>query len=182
MMPPYPYIGPSTVAVGIYSESTGERLPLLAEGLGDRAYLGSTVTFVPGHESSVLFYENGWYGEEGDRASEERWRWIASEAGLTFRNPRADATLYLDVQAAPLGVMDGPQNLRVRLGETVVHDSLLELGERRFLDIALPRRDVGDEATVTLGIEVEPAFVPASSGGGTDDRELGMRVYYVYVD
>lgn len=182
-LPPYPYIGPATVAVGIYSQSTGERLPLLAEDLGGREYLGTTVTFVPGHESSMLFYEEGWYGEEGDRASDERWRWIGNEAGVTFRNPRADATLYLDVQAAPLGVMEGPQSLRVRVGEMVVQDLSLELGERRFLEIALPREDLGEEATVSLGIEVAPSFVPASSSpGGVDERELGVRVYYVYVD
>ena len=183
MIPPYPYIGTSTVAVGIYSPSTGERLPLLSEDLGDRTYVGTTVTFTPARESSILFYEDGWYGEESDTATGERWRWIADRAGLTFRNPRADATLYLDVQSAPRGAVDGPQRLRVSLGANVVHDGVLEFGERTFLEVGLPSRAMGDGASVSLGIDVEPSFVPAEAGSGaTDERRLGARVHYAYVE
>ena len=183
MIPAYPYIGESTVAVGIHSPSTGERLPLLAEDLGGRAYVGTMVTFAPGHENSMVFYEAGWYREERDRLSDERWRWTSERAGLTFRNPRADATLYLELQAAPEGVVDGPQRLKVRLGEGVVYEGVLEVGERHFLDVELQRRQMGDGASVRLDIEVEPSFVPAASdSGATDERRLGARVYYVYVD
>ncbi len=183
MIPAYPYIGESTVAVGIYSTSSGERLPLLAADLGDRTYSGTTVTFAPGHESGMLFYEGGWHGEESDRGSAERWRWTSERAGLTFRNPRTDATLYLDVQAAPRGVVDGPQHLRVRSGENVVHEEVLELGERRFLEIGLLRQEMGDGASVSLDIDVEPVFVPAAlASGGADERRLGVRVYYAFLD
>ena len=183
IIPPYPYIGSSTVAVGIYSPSSGERLPLLAEELDDRAYVGTRVTFAPGRESSMLFYEDGWYGQETDPASGERWRWIADRAGLTFRNPRADVTLYLDVQAAPRSAVEGPQRVRVSLGDGVLHDGVLEPGERRFLEIGLPGREMGDGGTVTLGLDVDPSFVPAEgASGAADERRLGARVYYAYVD
>ena len=182
-IPAYPYIGESTVAVGIYSPSTGERLPLLADALGDGTYAGTTVTFAPGQESSMLFYEAGWHGEEGGRGSAERWRWTSERAGLTFRNPRTDATLYLDVQGAPQGVVGGAQHLRVRSGENVVHDEVLELGERRFLEIGLQRQEMGDGASVSLDIDVEPSFVPARlASGGADERRLGVRVFYAYLD
>ena len=183
IIPPYPYVGSSTVAVGIYSPSSGERLPLLAEELDDRAYVGTRVTFAPGRESSMLFYEDGWYGQETDPASGERWRWIADRAGLTFRNPRADVTLYLDVQAAPRRAVEGPQRVRVSLGDGVLHDGVLEPGERQFLEIGLLGREMGADATVTLGLDVEPSFVPAEgASGAADERRLGARVYYAYVD
>ena len=46
-IPMYPYIGEVTVAVGLYSPTTGERLVLAGEDLGQRAYRAAMLNVEP---------------------------------------------------------------------------------------------------------------------------------------
>ena len=55
----YPYIGEATIAVGLYSATTGERLALAGEDIGQRTYRVATLTLEPQPESSFLMYEDG---------------------------------------------------------------------------------------------------------------------------
>ena len=181
IVPLYPYIGEAEAVVGIYSPSTGERLPLLGNDLGNRTYRGFGFRLVPEHESSMLFYDNGWHGEEYDAVGSERWRWTAERATLTFRNPRTDAVLYLEVQGGAEDLVGGQQFLGIRHGDTVLHGAML--AGRTFLAIEMRRDAMGEDPTVRLDFAVEPSFVPAALGRGlADERRLGVRVYYVYVD
>ena len=181
--PLYPYVGEATIAVGLYSPSTNARLPLLADALGDRLYRGAVVTFAPRQDNHLLLYGNGWHDEEYDSTTNRRWRWTSDQSILEFRNPRSNAMLYLEVDPPPPGAVATSQRLQVRVAERVLHEVSIEPNGSRFLELPLSAMQLGDGDIVTLDLVVEPSFVPSTLGGGsTDERRLGVRVDYVYID
>ena len=132
----YPYIGEVTVAVGLYSATTGERLVLAGEDLGQGAYRAATLNVEPQAESSFLLYEEGWYQEEFDPDSSLQWRWTSDRASLSFRNPRSDAVLYLQVAGRP-DLFESSQRITIASGEVVLHEVMLDTEEVQFLELDL---------------------------------------------
>ena len=121
VVPMYPYIGEVTVAVGLYSTTTGQRLLLAGEDRGQRAYRGTVLNLEPQAESSFLLYEEGWHQEEYDPDSSLQWRWTSEHASLSFRNPRSDAVLFLQVDGRP-DLVDGPQQITLAAGGLILHE------------------------------------------------------------
>ena len=184
IVPVYPYIGEVTVAVGLYSPGSGDRLLLAAEHLGQRAYRVATMQMAPQSESGFLVFAEGWHDSE--RVPEDpgrEWRWTMGRAVLSFRNPRADSTLYLEVDGRP-ELFDAPQILTLAIGDTVVETLELSSEEPTYHMIAIPAVSLAEAETVTLSLNVEPSFVPAVVTGGqsADDRELGMQVFYAFLE
>ena len=181
--PLYPYIGNLIVAVGLYSPSTATNPPLLGEELGFGLYKGTVVTLAPRQESNLLFYDDGWYDEEHDPTTDRRWRWTSEQSTLTFRNPESNAMLYLQVASPPPGAVATPQILQVRVAEEVLHEVNIESNGSQFLELPLSASQLGEDEIVSLDLLVEPSFIPAALGGGsTDERRLGARVLYIFVD
>ena len=181
-IPMYPYIGEVTVAVGLYSATTGERLVLAGEDLGERAYRGTTLNVQPQAESSFLLYEDGWHQQEFDPDSNRQWRWTSDQASLSFRNPGSDAVLYLEVDGRP-DLVGSPQRITVSSGEVVLHEVMLETEEAQFLELDLAAVQLGDGDTVKLDLKIDPSFVPTElAGGGDDERRLGVRVFYSFLE
>ena len=180
-IPMYPYIGEVTVAVGLYSATTGERLVLVGEDLGQRTYRVATLNVEPQAESSFLLYEEGWHQEEFDPDSSLQWRWTSDQASLSFRKPDSDAILYLQVGGRP-DLVESPQRIPVASGEVVLHEVMPETEEVQFLELDLPAAQLGDEDTVKLDLSVDPSFVPNEVGGGPDERRLGVRVFYSFLE
>ena len=111
IVPVYPYIGEVTVAIGLYSPVMGDRLPLAGEHLGQRAYRVATMEMAPQSESGFLVFEDGWHMAESVPEEPDReWQWTTDRATISFRNPRADSTLYLEVDGRP-ELFDVPQIL-----------------------------------------------------------------------
>ena len=76
VVPMYPYIGEATIAVGLYSAESGERLILAGEELGQRAYHGAVLNLEPQAGSSFLLYEEPVVQESARRCrpiSAVRW-------------------------------------------------------------------------------------------------------------
>ena len=181
-IPMYPYIGESVVAVGLYSLTTGERLPLTGEDLGQRAYRGTVVSVEPQSESGFLVYQDGWHDDEFSPATGERWRWTGERAGLSFRNPRANAMLYLEFDGRA-DLFEPPQQVNIRIGDHIVFETDVTAPDRELYEIPLRADELGQEETVTLVLEVDRTFVPANSPGGPgDDRALGVRVFYAFIE
>ena len=181
-IPMYPYIGESVVAVGLYSLTTGERLPLAGEDLGQRAYRGTTVSLEPQPESGFLVYQDGWHDDEFSPATGERWRWTGERAGLSFRNPRSDAVLYLEFDGRA-DLFEPAQRVNIRIGDQVVFETEVSAPERELYEIALAAEVLGQDDTVTLVLDVDRTFVPADLAGGPgDDRALGVRVFYAFIE
>lgn len=181
-VPMYPYVGEATVAVGLYSASTGERLALAAEDLGQRAYRGTTIELEPQAESSFLLYEGGWHPSELNRETNRQWRWTSERASLSFRNPRSNAVLYLELEGRP-DLFDDPQKIDV-VGEETLQQILVDSPGLQFVEVELEADQLGDEETVTIDLLVDPTFVPAetTSGASEDNRRLGVRVFYAFLE
>ena len=180
-IPMYPYIGEVTVVVGLYSPTTGERLVLAGEDLGQRAYGGAGLIVEPLAESNFLLYEEGWHPEEFAPDSSRHWRWTSDQASLSFLNPRSDAVLYLEVGGRP-DLAGSPQRLTVSSGEIVLHDVMVESDDAQFLELDLATAQLGEETTVTLDLRIDPSFVPNEVGSGDDERRLGVRVFYSFLE
>lgn len=180
VVPMYPYIGEVTVALGLYAADTGERLPLAGSEVGDRTYRVATLTLEPQPESAFLTYGDGWYRSE--IAGGASWRWTAGRAVVSFRNPRSDVALAmeLDGRAGPAGER---QRVSLTIGERAVHDFELEDRGRTLVRQRLSAGDLGAEDVVELTLEVDPPFVPAERDPrSTDTRELGVQVFYLFVE
>lgn len=181
-IPMYPYIGESVVAVGLYSATTGARLPLAGDDLGQLAYRGTTVSLEPQPESGFLVYQDGWHDDEFNTITGERWRWTGESASLSFRNPRADAMLYLEVDGRS-DLFDPPQQLTVRVNEGLVFETEITSPVRELHEIPVQADQLGDGDPVTLLIEVDRTFVPSAGPGAPgDDRALGVRVFYAFIE
>lgn len=182
-MPVYPYIGETTVALGLYSPAQGDRLALGGEHLGQRAYRVATFEMAPQSESGFLIYEEGWHDAESAPEDPVReWQWTTGRAVISFRNPRADSTLYLEVDGRP-ELFDRPQVVTLTIGETEV--ARLQMGEEAsFNEIPVSAAALGDTDTVTLVLTVDPSFVPAevTDGANGDTRELGVQVFYAFLE
>jgi hypothetical protein len=182
IVPMYPYLGAATVAVGLYSVTTGERLVLAGEDVGQRAYRVATLTLEPQAESSFLMYEDGWHQVEFDRGSTRQWRWSTDLATLSFRNPGSDAVLYLQVEGRP-DVFESPQRMSVVVDDQTLYEFALDGEGPSFEEIQLNAAGFGDSPTVYLQLRVDQVFVPAEVDGVTgDDRVLGARIYYAFLE
>ena len=181
MVPLYPYIGEGDIAVGLYLPSTGERLTLAGDHIGQNAYRTASITFTPQHESSFLVYEEGWHGAEVQPNSQAYWHWTTGHALVSFQNPRGDARLMLEVAGRP-DVFDTPQQFSLRIGEEVLEELSLDTSEPVIIDRTLTAAELGSDDVVRLELLVDQTFIPSELGVGDDARELGVRVLTVYVE
>ena len=184
IVPVYPYIGEVTVAVGLYSPTAGDRVPMAGEHLGQRAYAVATLRMAPQSESGFLMYEDGWHAAESvPEAPAREWRWTTGQSTISFRNPRSDSTLYLEVAGRP-ELFESSQMLTLSVGDTLIDTIGLESIEPSFHVVPIPAASLGDADSVTLTLTVDPPFVPSevTDGANSDSRELGMQLFYAFLE
>lgn len=182
-VPVYPYVGEATVTVGLYAQGTAERLPLSGDHLGQREYRAARLQLQPQFDNILVVFRDGWHAAEAspDNPAIE-WQWTRKEATISFRNPRQNATLFLHYDGQP-GMVDSPQTVSIQMhGETI--DTFQVASPREDIRrIALKAAQFGSEDVVEVRLAVDKTFVPAmGKSGSRDPRELGIRVYHVYVD
>jgi len=183
-VPMYPYVGEAAVVVGLYSPSSGDRLRLAGNHIGQHAYQVATLTLEPQAESSFLVFEEGWYPAEfsTDDASVE-WRWTGPEASIGFRNPHEDSILYLQLDGRP-DLFEKPQQVALAIDDRIIQSFPVTASEPTFHELAVSASDLGDADRVKLRLQVDKTFVPARLPGHdrSDQRELGIRVYYAFLE
>lgn len=180
--PKLPYVGELQIEAGLFSRGTGQRLPLQAVALGNRAYdVGRLNLQLPGEALLVVFKE-GWHPTEQAEGSAREWQWSKGSATLAFRNPKRDAVLYLDVDRA--GGFQEQQAVSVRLGEAVVDTFLLGPGEALLRKVPLTAAQLGSGDATEVQIAVDRTFIPSAlpGSGSRDGRELGIRVFRAFVE
>lgn len=185
-IPIYPYVGEARVRLGLYSATDGKRLPLNAKEAGDREYDVGAIALAPQSENVFLIYRDGWNQAESapDQPAIE-WQWTKKSAGIAFRNPKKDVTLYLETDGRP-DVFNPPQQVSIKANDQVVQTFAMTDKNPVIHRIPIGAAQLGTGDMVDLKIETDRTFVPASvppgqPGHGADSRELGIRVYHVFV-
>ena len=182
-IPKFPYIGDTTVELGLYSPASGERLALAGEDAGMRAYRVARFNMTVQSENLFVIFKDGWHETEAGDDGGLEWQWSKREGTIAFRNPKRDAVLLLQVDQA-VNALPAPQRVEVKLGSTVVDSFALPVGIRELRRIPLPAAVLGAADSVELVIAVDQTFVPADipSLRSSDSRELGVRVFRAYVE
>lgn len=186
-VPVVPYLGEAAVRVGLHKGS--ERLSLAGIDPADRAstskeYKVGTLQILPSSENLLIINKSGWNQDEfaQDNPSTS-WRWTQKLATLSFRNPKKDVTLYFDYDARADLFPDQPQNVTIYAGDHAVATFPAKSTAATLLRIPISAAELGSGEMTDLRIEVDRTFVPATlPNGGADKRELGIRVYHVFVE
>jgi hypothetical protein len=186
-LPVVPFLGEVKVTVGLYRDS--DRLPLQGLDPADRQsttreYKVGTLQLLPTSENIFVFKKNGWHPTEfaAENPSLE-WEWTQKVATLTLKNPRKDVFLYLEFDARTDVFTDRPQQVTVYSGDQTVDTFPANAGVPTLRRIPITAAQLGQNEMAELRIEVDRTFVPAKlPAGGRDVRELGIRVYNVFVE
>jgi hypothetical protein len=181
-VPVYPYVGEAHVEMGLYGKD-GKRVPLEAKDAGGNAYGVAKLQVAPQTENIYLTFKDGWHLQEmaPDNASNE-WHWTKKDATLSFKNPKKNALLYLDLDGTSKLVPE-PQVVTVRVGEQVV--DTFTLGSKPDVRrIPIAAAQLGADEKVEIKISVDKTFVPSvvTAGSQSDARELGVRVFHAFVE
>ena len=182
-IPKFPYVGETRVEIGLFSRTTGERLPLMGDNSGLRSYRVGTFEMALQSDSHFVLFQNGWHGAEAaDGGSGVEWQWSKKDGTMTFANPMRDVRVYLSVDQ-PSTVLTEPQRVEVRIGPTVVDTFTLAGGQSELRRIQVPAAQLGTTEMVEMTISVDKTFVPATvpALASTDSRELGIRVFRAFV-
>jgi hypothetical protein len=135
--------------------------------------------------ASALFivFRDGWHDAEVSGDVGVEWQWSKKQGTLSFRNPKQDVVLTLDVDE-PVQALPEPQKVEVRVGETIVDSFTLPAGQRELRRIPITAAQLGAGETVDVTIGVDKTFVPAAVPQlkSLDARELGLRVFHAFVE
>jgi hypothetical protein len=183
-VPVYPYVGEATIQVGLYSTATQKRLPLSGETAGQRAYKVARLQLQPQTENLPSTFKDGWQPTEvAEHNASVQWQWTKKEATFTFKNPRKDCLLYLELDNPGI-VLKEARHVQLSLGGQAVDDFMLEPDKPQLKRIPLTAAQLGSADMVDLLIAVDRTYVPALVPGTSskDPRELGVRVFHAFVD
>ena len=182
-VPIYPYVGDAGLQVGLYSPKTQTRLTLDGQDAGQRAYKAGKLQLQPQSENLFTVFKDGWHpAEVAEHNASVEWQWTKKQATLAFKNPRKDATFYLDVDN-PGGALNETQKVRVTLGGAVLDEFELTPQKQILRRIPIKADQIGAAEMAEIQIAVDKTFVPAQVSGGAskDPRELGIRVFHAFI-
>lgn len=181
-VPLYPYLGTTTVRLGLYLPGTAERLGLAGPGDGNQAYDVAQLQLLDQKENIFLVYKEGWHQLESQPENKSvEWQWTKKEAVCSFRNPKRESLLYLEADTN-VEATEQPMQVAVFIGANEVASFTVEDRNAFLKKIPIPASALGTEDWVDLRIVNSESFVPSAKNLGSDDRELGLRVYHLYVD
>lgn len=179
-IPIYPYVGESEVRMGLYRDR--ERVALKAEDAGMQEYKVGRIELLPQTENIFLVYKEGWHNPESrtDNPGLEV-TWTKKDALVSFKNPRKDVVLYLEADTNSKA-FDAPPVLTIVVAGKTGLVIPIENSEVFLKKIRVKAADLGSEEWVDLRLSMNQSFVPKLKGvNATDDRELGLMVYHLYV-
>lgn len=181
-VPLYPYLGTANIEMGLYLPETGERLALAGRDTGQLAYNVGQLTLLDQKENIFLVYKEGWHPLESsvDNPAVE-WQWTKQEAVCSFKNPKVDSLLYLEADTN-IEAFSEPLQVSVFVGDTELTQITVEDRTPFLTKIPIPATALGAEDWVDLRIVNNQSFVPSEVGLGNDPRQLGLRVYHLYID
>jgi len=177
-VPNYPYIGEANIRLGLYDMASSKRLPLNAPEVSRREYLVTKFQILASSENIFLMYKDGWHPAEVDpKNPQSQWTWSKKTGTISFKNPKKDSTIYLQYDAR-VDLFSTPQQVTLKIGDQVIGTFAADSKAPKILTFRVTAAQLGTNDTVELVIDVDKTFRP----GGTDPRELGIRVFHVYVE
>jgi hypothetical protein len=177
-VPAYPYVGPANVRLGLYDPASGRRLVLKAEEASRREYVVAKIQIEPTNVNIFIMDIDGWHPAEHDvRNPQNEWKWTKKTATLRFKNPRKDSTLYLEYDGRP-DLFPAPQQVTLKIGEQLVGTFTAASKSPTLVTFPLTAAQLGQGDMVDVVLDVDQTFKP----GGTDPRELGIRIFHRYVE
>ena len=177
-VPNYPYIGPANVRLGLYDQPSGKRLVLNAPEVSRREYLVAKIEINPSKDNTYLIFQDGWHPSESDSKNpQSEWTWTKKSATLQFKNPKKDSTFYVKYDARP-DLFTPPQQVTLKIGDQEVGRFTADQKFPTILAFPFTAAQLGTGDRVDLVIDVDRTFKP----GGTDPRELGIRIFNVYLE
>jgi hypothetical protein len=178
-VPSYPYIGEAIVRLGLYSQQTGRRLALTGTEASRREYVVGKFQMLPQSENVFLLYKDGWHPAElsaEDPSSE--WQWTQKTATISFRNPNKDANFYIEYDAR-VDLFTPPQQVTVQvLPGQVIGTFTADSKDKKLVVFAVTAAQFGTAEMAEVRIDVDRTFKP----GGSDTRELGIRVFHTFIE
>lgn len=177
-VPSYPYIGEAKVRLGLYSPASNKRLTLNAKEISHREYEVATFQLLPQSENVFVIYKEGWHpAEVAANNPAVEWQWTKKSATVSFRNPKKDATLYIDADGRP-DAFTTPQQVTLRVAGAPLATFAADSKEPKLLTFPVTAAQFGTADMSEVVIEVDRTFTP----GGSDRRELGIRVYHIFLE
>lgn len=183
-IPVVTYIGDATVTMGLFPDGRGERIPLKGEDFGLREYSVAKMQLLAQVENVRVYYKEGWHNPEPGPNSMVDTTWTKKEAVLSFKNPQKPVIVYLqfDAPASPKNYPGGEPTLTFTAQGRAGITHKFENGELVEKKVRFTAEQLGQEETVELRFSMDKVLVPkALDPSSPDDRELGVRVYDVFV-
>ena len=174
--------GEYTIALGLYTVATGERIELDGKPSGHRAYeMGKMLIEIPPQEP-IIQYSQGWYDPESEPNDiGNYWRWTKKEAILKVRNPNADALLYLKFDGVPERFSSEPQKVTVSIAGHPIDTIPVTSNQPIMKKYNVEKGILSTGKMLEVKLEVDRTFVPADNKVSKDTRQLGVRVYHLYL-
>jgi hypothetical protein len=130
-----------------------------------------------------VIFKDGWHAAEvAPQSRDIEWQWTKGAATIAFKNPKRDSTLYLQLDN-PDAQKRGAHQVDIRIGDQVLTTLPVSATDVPVHKIPLPASALGEGDMVEVQLVPDASFVPANEAGSTnaDPRELGVRVFHVYV-
>src|SRR5687767_8353261 len=181
-IPVYPYVGDVDVRIGLAPVAKGERVMLKGEDAGLREFKVAKIELLPQTENIFLVYKEGWHNPESSPQNPSLERtWTKRDALVSFKNPKKDVVVYLEADTNSKA-FDQPPVLTVAVGNKTGLVVPIENSDVFLKKIRVKAADLGEEEWVDLRLSMNQSFIPKAKGvNATDDRELGLMVYHLYV-
>ncbi len=177
-VPAYPYVGEAVVRVGVYDPPSGKRLVLNATEASRREYVVAKIQIVPSAENIYVRWMDGWHTTESDSKNpQNEWQWSKKTSTWSIKNPKKDSTLYLEYDARP-DLLPAPQQVTMKIGDQQILQFAADAKTPKILTFPITAAQLGSADLVDLVLDLDQTFKP----GGTDPRELGIRVFHVYIE
>ena len=177
-VPNYPYIGEARVRLGLYSQSSGKRLALAGTEVSRREYSVAKFELRPQSENVFLIYKDGWHAAEVDATNPaSEWQWTQKAGTISFRNPKKDATFYLEYDARA-DLFNPPQQVTLRIGDRTIGNFAATSKDRALVTFPITAAQFGNADMAELVVDVDKTFKP----GTGDTRELGIRVFHAFIE
>jgi hypothetical protein len=173
--------GQVRIEAGVYALASGERLPLAGQDRGMRSYEVAALTVTP--VSNPVVAEAGWYDPESGEGPGREWRWSRRESHLSFANPKAPVTLYLQMDQ-PVASLSASQAVEVRGPSGVLATATVPAGQPQVVKVPMTPEQLGATDRVDVTVLVGTTFVPAATPQlkSTDTRDLGIRLLNAFVE